>query len=469
MNGQGRARRNAGRRVARVNAARWVTRASRSLLIAAVIVGVSQPVASARGLDAEATRVVADVLRPRLAEGLVVGCHRVLRARRERGRWACSWRGARTRADRTRRCRGRSRAVLLRQTWRVRTLRRKCSLQPSDSPQAGTFRYFGFSDNSWLDPINGVTPVEEADLAAAAGANSHRVFFDWRYAEPQRDAISEANIAHYTRMYDALMARGIRPLITIGLAPSWAWEPGVSCSGDCRYPPARSKDDEWAEIVAEVTRRFPGAAGIEIWNEPNIDVFWRHPDPKRYVELLRIAYDTIKAINPRMVVVGGALANIRTTEDGRIGTGAFLDDAYRYGMAAKMDVLSVHSYPFAMSFGPGSLFDSAFADVTAVLRARGDVRRRLWVTEVGVSTSDPRAQYHFDDAQQAAMLLGVYRDLAARGNVEAVFFHSLLDRPRYPAWHQEFGYGVVRPGDPPTPKPAFCRWVELAGNSFAGC
>ena len=36
-----------------------------------------------------------------------------------------------------------------------------------------------------------------------------------------------------------------------------------------------------------VAQRYPEAAAIEIWNEPNVHWFWRpRPDPARYTELL---------------------------------------------------------------------------------------------------------------------------------------------------------------------------------------
>lgn len=427
-----------------------------------------QPAASQPNLSERAERMLEKRLSVRLPVDVGVSCKRVRRARGQRARWSCVWQGGRDLdAGRRKACKGRTSVVLsTKRRWRKKRLRQRCVVQ--DAPSKPT-RYFGFSDNSWLDPTTGVTAEDEAMHAEQVGANAHRIFLDWRHAEPARDRYDETNFARYTRLYRALEARGIRPLITIGLAPSWAWEPGTICTGDCRYPPARRYDGEWAEITREIVRRYPKAAGIEIWNEPNIDLFWKHPDPKRYVELLRIGHDAIKGTDPTMPVIGGALGNIRTRESGHVPTGDFLRAAYRYGMASAMDALSLHSYPFGFDLGPSSLFGAPFEEVAAVLRKYGDEDRRLWVTEVGVSTSDPRPQYRFDEEQQAAILLRVQRHLMAKPNVDAVFFHSLFDRPRYPAWSQEHGYGIVRAGEARKPKRLYCTLVRAAESSHSSC
>lgn len=428
-------------------------------------------VPSARALDHWARQYILAKVADRHPQAVEATCRRHGSARaRRRAHWNCTWRGSKPlREHEVRRCRGRSRvSYTAPRRWRSRLVRRRCTVDPVEPPATP---FFGFSDNSWLDPSFGIDAPTEADLVARAGATGHRVFFDWRYAERERDRYVEANFAHYTRMYEALLARGIRPLITVAFAPSWAWEPLTWCSGEqCRFPPGRLMNDEWAEIVTELARRYPAAAGIEIWNEPNIDTFWRSPDPTRYAELVAIAHDAIKRVDPAIRVIGGALGNVPSPPPaGDIPTEEFLDRAYRAGMGGKIDALSLHAYPYGPDLGPQSIFRAPFEAVRRVLARHGDGDRRLWVTEVGVSTSDARPGRTFDESQQASILLAIRRELAATPDVDALFIHALVDKPRFPEGDQERGYGVMRATQPPTPKRAYCQLVRIAAGARPGC
>jgi len=57
--------------------------------------------------------------------------------------------------------------------------------------------------------------VEDIDLIAEMGLDSYRFSIEWARIEPQKDKIDEAAIAHYSKFIDALIARGIRPMITV--------------------------------------------------------------------------------------------------------------------------------------------------------------------------------------------------------------------------------------------------------------
>ncbi len=90
-----------------------------------------------------------------------------------------------------------------------------------------------------------------------------------------------------------------------------------------------------------------GADAIEVWNEPNIDREWQagQISPTRYTEMLRRAYNAIKATNANTLVISGAPA-----PTGFFGgcTGAGCDDNHFIaGMAAAgaanyMDCVGVH-------------------------------------------------------------------------------------------------------------------------------
>jgi len=66
--------------------------------------------------------------------------------------------------------------------------------------------------------------------------------------------------------------------------------------------------DSFAATAAQAAAL--GADAIEVWNEPNIDREWAAGsiNPERYTEMLRRAYNAIKAANPGTLVISGAPA-----------------------------------------------------------------------------------------------------------------------------------------------------------------
>ncbi len=56
---------------------------------------------------------------------------------------------------------------------------------------------------------------QDAQLIADLGLDAYRFSIEWARIEPQRDQIDEAALDHYDRFIDALVARGITPMITL--------------------------------------------------------------------------------------------------------------------------------------------------------------------------------------------------------------------------------------------------------------
>ncbi len=99
-------------------------------------------------------------------------------------------------------------------------------------------------------------------------------------------------------------------------------------------------------FLTEVAKLGPNA--IEVWNEQNLDREWPHGqiDPAAYTKLLKASYEAIKAANPNVMVISGALA---PTGGAAGGTSAAFwnDDVYLDGMVAAgaaqyMDCVGAH-------------------------------------------------------------------------------------------------------------------------------
>jgi beta-glucosidase/6-phospho-beta-glucosidase/beta-galactosidase len=86
--------------------------------------------------------------------------------------------------------------------------------------------------------------------------DSYRFSVEWARVEPARDVIDEAALAHYDALLDALVAAGIRPLITLHhfSNPTWIEDPRAT---DCDGGPTDTNLCGWdheaggPEVVAE--------------------------------------------------------------------------------------------------------------------------------------------------------------------------------------------------------------------------
>jgi hypothetical protein len=346
-------------------------------------------------------------------------------------------------------------------------------------PPAG--KYFGFHEESYEDTRHGWSAADVATVGHGAGATVQRMNVDWWWTEPQRDHWNDDAWGHYKRMYDALLARGMRPILTIGFAPQWARDGALaqSCGSGfgCEYPPAPGMDGEWAQFVSEVARRFPQAAAIEIWNEPNLQYFWKpYPDPAHYADLVHVGYWAVKQVDPNMPVLAGSLAPTQTDERDASGAitkwplNSFLDSAYRSYPSIKnrMNGISLHLVYQSLDFGQGSLFAKAFADARSVSQRYGDGGIPLWITESGLTTSGSIA---YTQEQQADGLLRQYRRLMTMPDVKAFIIHTLMDRYEIPADDLNRGFGAIVSWQPFTPKLAYCAFAGRVDTPtpYGGC
>ena len=420
------------------------------VVVAAAVLAVVllQADGSSRGTGtgrADAERWLASRLAPGFPDSQRVKCVRTWRKAHQRARFRCGWRAVRRLTpNHPRTCRGRH-VVAYAHGWRKRRRSWRCTTRV-----AALAPRFGFNDNSIR--AGEITPVADAALTERLGAGIHRLALDWRVVEPEPGSY---HWGEYDRIYRTMLARGIRPLFILVFTPGWARDDGVNCSGDCRYPPARRSYGRWRQFAARTAKRYPRAAGIEIWNEQNLVRFWQpQPNPSRYVELLRTAYGAIKAVNPHMRVVSGGLSNLQVTNATGLAGRDYLAAMYEAGARGHMDAIGVHPYPDPKN---DSLVMQTIGEFRAVRDAAGDHDTPLWATETGVSTT---GALRATPQEQADRLVEIYRSLMASPDVRVVLVHTLLDPGGDPR-QSERGFGIVRRDG--SPKPAFCALASATG------
>jgi hypothetical protein len=322
---------------------------------------------------------------------------------------------------------------------------------------------FGFSNNAVLERV--ATPEAAASAISAAGGEVDRVQVDWASLEPTPGARS---FEPYDAIYEADVRHGVRPLFILAFAPQWATD--VACAqgpNPCHAAPAPEHFVDMARTAAALAARYPHAAGIEIWNEPNAPYFWAPtPDPRAYSKLLKKCSRAIDRVAPRMPVAGGSTSSSPGFVPGHIAAPEFVRGMKRSRALKHIDALSLHAYPDQADVTG----ESAVAHVESVRAALGRRRKPIWITETGVTTTGPQA---VSEETQALSLLRLSERLPEVARVKMVLMHTLVEPPRGTD-DRETGFGIVRRATLPVvqpdllPKPAYCALREAWGGE-QGC
>ena len=170
---------------------------------------------------------------------------------------------------------------------------------------------------------------------------------------------------------------GIKIMLSIVTAPDWAREPGVDTSR--HGPPANPQD--YVDFVTAILDRYPGQIhAIEVWNEQNLDREWTSTqglNAANYVTLLQQTYDAVKAIDPGIIIISGALSP--TGFDN--GVNAINDFRYMQmlidaQMLNHLDCVGAHHNGY--NIGPSLRYDAVPNDPSATFRGPFDNPHHSW-------------------------------------------------------------------------------------------
>jgi hypothetical protein len=297
--------------------------------------------------------------------------------------------------------------------------------------------------------VNGVLDEPTVDLGAEStrmardGVQSERFEIAWDLVEPQR---GQYDFAAIDRKVAAAAANGIDMLALVNRSPSWAARtPGSP------FSPPRSNADYAAFLRTLIARYGPRGSfwaanpalprrpvrNWEIWNEPNLGVYFaQQPFAKPYARLLNAAYRAVKRADRGARVVMAGMANYSWRD---------LAKLYRAGIPLHFDVAAVH--PFS---GRPSNSVKITRLNREVLDRHGDRRKPIWLTELTWSSAKGRKQpvtkdWETTESGQAARLRDAYRgylrDRRALG-LERIFWYTWATVDRDSA--NSFDYSGLR-------------------------
>jgi hypothetical protein len=291
-----------------------------------------------------------------------------------------------------------------------------------------------------------VNLASQLDTMVTNGVQTMRTVFNWsgaqRYAtfddvpaEDRDKYRDEGGVPTDYSAIDAVVTAAAERRITVDpvvqIAPMWAARhPGELASPPRdpqeyanftgalvrRYGPGGSFWSEHPELVAQPIRYW------QIWNEPSFKVFWSdQPFADDYVDLLRHARESIKAVDPGAHIVLGGLANKSWTALAKI---------YAAGGGPLFDVAAFHPFTATVD-GVRKILEHD----RKVMAQNRNSHKPLWVTELSWTSAKGKTSVTFGNEQtekgQATKLSGAYRMLAKRRSklrVDRVYWYTWLSR-----------------------------------------
>lgn len=220
------------------------------------------------------------------------------------------------------------------------------------------------------------------DVANKLGLEWVKVQFEWWLVQPGE---VDRQWFFYDGAVEQAQKQGLCLMFSIVGAPDY-----LRARGNHIGPP----DDynTFAVFLTELLERYPGQIhAIEVWNEMNLDREWQTDNgvnPEDYVRFLETSYNAIKAKDPNVIVISGALSPT-AGGDGIAWLDDFvwMDRAIAAGMLNYADCVGAHHNGY--NIPPNIPFDQtgSYAEAgTAIFRGPFDNPHHSWSFQTTLDT-----------------------------------------------------------------------------------
>ncbi|NCA13623.1 MAG: hypothetical protein EBS89_05735, partial [Proteobacteria bacterium] len=314
-----------------------------------------------------------------------------------------------------------------------------------------------------------------ARLVSDAGFGWIKQQVRWSDVEPKKGAPDWSQI---DLIVDGATKGGLKILFSVVTAPAWS-----RADGHVDGPP----DDPKAFgtfLTALATRYLGKVHAYEVWNEQNFSREWGGGkiNAGQYVELLAIAHAALKAVDPNVVVIAGAL-----TPTGYNDVTIAVDDvlylqqmyAYKDGLLKSVcDAIGAHaggfnnppddgptkkSVPSTTFKGHPSFYFRRIEGLREIMVLSGDSEKGMWITEFGWSTLNKARGYEYgadnSEADQAKYLVRAFQIGREVGWISAMFVWNLNFQMIVPDTDEKWPFGIVKKDG--SPRPAYTALKQL--------
>jgi len=257
------------------------------------------------------------------------------------------------------------------------------------------------------------------------------------------------------QIFDFLVSIGMKPFVELSFMPT-----ALQSGGDIVFfykanvTPPRDYA-KWADLITRLVKHWVDRYGIdevrswyfEVWNEPNLDAFWKG-EQADYFKLYQYTANAIKGIDAQLRVTGPATADDQRVPESR--------DCCETNKLPE-DFVSTHHYPTDALGKPGDDTETQLSDaprdvlIQRVRKMRETVGdRKLCYTEWN-SSSNPFFEFH-DQPYAAAFLFKNMLDVADLVHCYSWWTFSDIFEENYfssTPFHGSFGlqtiHGIAKP------------------------
>ena len=332
-----------------------------------------------------------------------------------------------------------------------------------------------FAVNTFLEQeVEPAKRERQMQMIAEAGFGWIRQQFPWEDIEihAKGDFTDRRNLDVHGAIsawdkYDHIVALaeqyGLRIIARLGgPMPAWSLPEGTTN----RYTPPADFQDFVDYAVAVATRYRGRIQHYQVWNEPNLYPEWGEQtvNAEAYTDLLCRTYRALKAIDPQIVVITGAIGPTIDLSGRNAYDVLYLQRMYQAGAGACFDVLAVQGYglwssPTDRRLRPTTINFQRHLYLRDVMVANGDAHKPIWISEAGWNPvpNDPAIadleRYGRVTMEQAAAWGPLAYQRAAEewpwvGVIAWWYFKRADDSERGQSWYY---FRLVEPDFTPTP------------------
>jgi hypothetical protein len=185
--------------------------------------------------------------------------------------------------------------------------------------------------------------IADRDLQLVQDAGFRWVKQEFAWREIEGASKGTFDWGRTDRVMNQIDAHGLKVIARLGVQPEWAG------GGYPEVGPPNNLQD-FADFVAAVATRYKGRIdAYQIWNEPNLAREWgnRPPNAAEYTEMLKAAYEAIKAVDPYPIIISAGLAPTTRNDDVARPDTYYIQEMYDAGAKPYFDALGAHGAGYA--------------------------------------------------------------------------------------------------------------------------
>ncbi|MBN1995014.1 MAG: cellulase family glycosylhydrolase [Anaerolineae bacterium] len=185
--------------------------------------------------------------------------------------------------------------------------------------------------------------IADRDLQLVKDAGFRWVKQEFAWREIEGAGKGAFDWSRTDRVMDQIDAHGLKVIVRLGVQPEWAG------GGFPEVGPPNNVQD-FADFAAAVATRYQGRIdAYQIWNEPNLAREWgnRPPNAAEYTQMLKMAAEAIKAIDPYPIIISAGMAPTTRNDDVARPDTYYIQEMYDAGAQPYFDALGVHGAGYA--------------------------------------------------------------------------------------------------------------------------